>query len=288
MDKAIGLPATIPGTDGATVVRWAQAADQGPFSALGIIDRLCYPNQEALMALVAAAAVTQRVRLMTTVLVAPLRDPVLLAKQVATLDVLSGGRVVLGLGVGARADDYSATGQPFRGRGRRLERMLETMRRLWRGEPVSEQAGPVGPRPIQPGGPPVLLGGFAPAVLERAARIADGIIINPGGYPYAREMAETVCHRWQELGRPGQPSFKAAFYYALGGSDAQERGAAYLRDYYAFLGPNAELVVRGMLVTPEAVRGVLGPLEEAGYDEVFFWPTVADLAQVERLAEALA
>ncbi|GBD13422.1 Limonene 1,2-monooxygenase [bacterium HR24] len=287
MDKGIGLPATIPGTDGETVIRWAEAADRGPFSTLGIIDRLCYPNQEALMALAAAAAVTRRVKIMPTVLVAPLREPVLLAKQVATLDVLSGGRVVLGLGVGARPDDFVATGQDFRSRGRRLETMLETMRRLWRGEPVGEQAGPVGPRPVQPGGPRVFLGGFAPAVLERAARIADGIIINPGGYPYAKEMAETVRRRWQELGRPGQPSFKAAFYYALGGPEAQERGAGYLRDYYAFLGPNVDVVVRGMLATPEAVRGVLGPLEEAGYDEVFFWPTVPDLAQVERLTEAL-
>lgn len=165
---------------------------------------------------------------------------------------------------------------------------MESMRRLWRGEAAAAEAGPVGPQPVQAGGPPILLGGAAPAVLERAARIADGLIINPGSYPRAREMAETVRLRWRELGRAGQPSFKAAFYYALGGAEAQERGAAYLRHYYAFLGSFAENVVQGMLTSAEAVRGVLGPLEEAGYDEVFFWPTVADLDQVERLAEALA
>ena len=108
MDIAIGLPATIPGTSGSLVLDWARRADAGPFSSLGILDRLVYPNYETMITLAAAAAVTDRIRVMSTILIAPLRRGGVLAKQAATLDALSGGRLTLGIGVGAREDDFRA------------------------------------------------------------------------------------------------------------------------------------------------------------------------------------
>src|ERR687894_669889 len=145
MDVGIGLPATIPGTGGSLILDWAKRADSGPFSSLGIIDRLVYPHYEPLITLAAAAAVTDRVRLTSTILIAPLRGAGVLAKQAASIDALSGGRLTLGLGVGAREDDFRAAPASFHDRGRRFEEQLDLMRRVWSGQPVSNEVAATGP-----------------------------------------------------------------------------------------------------------------------------------------------
>ncbi|HLL98865.1 MAG TPA: LLM class flavin-dependent oxidoreductase, partial [Rubrobacteraceae bacterium] len=167
MDIAIGLPATIPGTSGSLVLDWARRADAGPFSSLGILDRLVYPNYETMITLAAAAAVTDRIRVMSTILIAPLRRGGVLAKQAATLDALSGGRLTLGIGVGAREDDFRAAPASFHDRARRFEEQLELMRRVWSGQPVSDEIGPMGAPPTQPGGPELLIGGYSPTAIRR-------------------------------------------------------------------------------------------------------------------------
>src|SRR5918996_3026799 len=114
MDVGIGLPATIPGVEREQLLEWARRAEAAGFSSLGTIDRIVYPNYESLIALAAAAAVTERIRLVTDVLLAPLRtNTALLAKQTATLDSLSEGRLVLGLAPGAREDDFAVSGADF-------------------------------------------------------------------------------------------------------------------------------------------------------------------------------
>ena len=170
MDIGIGLPATIPGTRGSLVLEWAKRADSGPFSSLGILDRLVYPNYEPLITLSAAAAVTRRVRLMTTVLIAPLRGAGVLAKQAATIDALSGGRLTLGIGVGGREDDFHAAPASFHDRARRFEEQLELMKRFWSGQPVSGEVGSVGPPPAHAGGPELLIGGYSPTPIRRVGR----------------------------------------------------------------------------------------------------------------------
>lgn len=161
MDIGIGLPATIPGTKGSLVLDWAKRADSASFSSLGVLDRMVYPNYEPLIALAAAAAVTSRVRLMTTVLLAPLRGAGVLAKQAASIDALSEGRLTLGLGVGGREDDFRVAPASFRDRARRFEEQLDIMKRIWSGQPVSEEMGPVGPPPAREGGPELLIGGYS-------------------------------------------------------------------------------------------------------------------------------
>src|SRR5215212_6776197 len=146
------------------------------FLSLRSYDRLVYPNYESLITLAAAAAVTERVRLMTTVLIAPLRGAGVLAKQAATLDALSGGRLTLGLGVGAREDDFRFAPASFHDRGRRFEEQLELMKGVWSGQPVSDEIGPVGPPPARPGGPELLIGGYTPVSIQRVGRWGDGFI----------------------------------------------------------------------------------------------------------------
>ena len=165
MKIGIGLPSTIPGTEGTRILDWAKKADSTPFSSLSILDRLVYPNYESLITLAAVAGVTQRIRLITTVLLGPLRNPVILAKQAASLDALSGGRLTLGLGIGGREDDYHAASVPFKKRGKLFDEELEILTKIWSGQPLNDTIGPIGPKPVQSGGPEILIGGYSPCLL---------------------------------------------------------------------------------------------------------------------------
>src|SRR5215207_3592146 len=136
MDIGIGLPNAVPGVDRAGIVDWARRAEEAGFSSLGTIGRIAYPNYEELISLAAAAAVTERIRLITNILLAPLRSTVLLAKQAATLDSLSDGRLVLGLAPGGREDDFEVMGADFSRRGEIFERQLEELPKIWKGEQV--------------------------------------------------------------------------------------------------------------------------------------------------------
>jgi alkanesulfonate monooxygenase SsuD/methylene tetrahydromethanopterin reductase-like flavin-dependent oxidoreductase (luciferase family) len=287
MDVGIGLPATIPGTRGSLILDWARRADSGPFSSLGIIDRLVYPNYEPLITLASAAAVTDRVRLTTTVLIGPLRRTGVLAKQAATIDALSGGRLTLGLGIGGREDDFKAAPAPFEDRARRFEEQLDLMKRVWSGQPVSDEVGPIGPPPARPGGPEVLIGGYAEASIRRVGRWADGFV--SGGIPdpeQVRQMFDLAEASWRAEGREGRPRLVACFYYALGPN--ADRGGDYIRDYYSFFGPGADDMARSIPSTPEAIDNLIRGFGEVGADEVVCWPTVAELDQVDRLAEVVS
>jgi alkanesulfonate monooxygenase SsuD/methylene tetrahydromethanopterin reductase-like flavin-dependent oxidoreductase (luciferase family) len=278
MRVGIGLPNTVPGVDGALVVEWARRADDGPFSTLGVLDRIPYPSLDPFACLAAAAAVSDRIGLATMVAIGPIRAAAILAKQAASVDAVSGGRLTLGLALGARLDDYAAVGVDPRNRGRVLDEQLVAIRDAW------EEAR-IGPRG-RAGGPPVLVGGLSGASFARMARSADGYA-HGGGPPRAFAGAAARARAaWIDLGRPGRPQLWGQAYFALG-PEAREPGAAYLRDYYAFTGPFAERVVAANLTSPQLVIDLVRGYEEAGCDELILLPTVASLDQVDRLADVL-
>lgn len=280
MQVGIGLPNTVPGTAGQLVLEWARRADEGPFSSLGVLDRVVYDCYEPLATLAAAAGVTRRVRLVTMVVVGPLRNTALLAKAAATIDALSGGRLTLGLAVGARTEDYEAAGVDHRGRGRCLSEQLAALRSYWEDERI-------GPRPTQPGGPELLVGGLSDMAFARVARYADGYV-HGGGPPRAfARAAEKARAAWTDAGRPGRPRLWAQGYFALG-DEAAKAGADYLRDYYAFTGPFAEKVAEGLLTTPQAIAQFVRGYAEAGCDELVLLPTVANIDQLDRLAKVVS
>lgn len=286
MQIGIGHPGTTPGVKGALILDWARRADSGPFSSLGSLDRLVYPNYEPLITLTAAAAVTQRIRLMTTVLLAPLRDAALLAKQAASLDAISGGRLTLGVGIGGREDDFRAAGVPFHERGKRFEAQLAAMKRIWSGQPLAEDVGPVGPAPVRVDGPELLIGGYSPAAIRRVSQWGDGYIAGGAPPPMARQGYEVAEQAWKAAGRTGKPRFVAGMYWGLG-SNAAERAGTYIRNYYAFLGPMVEQMAGSVPTTPEAVKGAIQAFADVGVDELICWPCIADLDQVDRLADLI-
>ncbi|MDQ3641964.1 MAG: TIGR03619 family F420-dependent LLM class oxidoreductase [Actinomycetota bacterium] len=287
MDVGIGLPNPIPGTSGEELLEWARRADARGFSTLATIDRIAYPSYESMVVLAAAAAVTSRIGLLTNILLAPTRDPVLLAKQAASVDQLSGGRFTLGLGVGGRPDDYEATGQSFHDRGRRMDHMLEVMQGVWSAGPAASDGGVAwSPLPVRDGGVPLLLGGMVDQSLRRVT--AYGVGWTASGMPPEQiaDFVQSVRQAWRESGREGSPRIVALTYFSLG-DDTRERSEAYLRDYYAFLGDWAEPVAQSAARSPDDVRARLSAFREVGADELVFDPTVADPEQVDRLADAI-
>jgi alkanesulfonate monooxygenase SsuD/methylene tetrahydromethanopterin reductase-like flavin-dependent oxidoreductase (luciferase family) len=278
----IGLPTTIPGVHRDQVLEWARRADSAGFSTLGTLDRLVYPNHEPLVALGAAAAVTERIGLMTAVLLLPWRQNALLvAKQAATVHALSEGRLTLGVGLGSRDDDYEASGVPMQGRGKVAGEMLATIRELWSGKEVG-YAGGIGPD-VSDSPPSLVVGGSADAAFRRAARYGDGWMMGGGAPDKFPELVRKLDGAWREQGREGEPRRMALTYFALG-DDPQADAEASIGDYYSFSPDYAEAVVSGTAKGEDGVRERLDSFREAGVDEVVMFPASPDPEQVDKLA----
>jgi alkanesulfonate monooxygenase SsuD/methylene tetrahydromethanopterin reductase-like flavin-dependent oxidoreductase (luciferase family) len=276
MDVGIGLPNAVRGVDRRGTVEWARRAEEAGFSSLGTIDRIVFPSYESLISLTAAAAVTERIRLVTDILIAPLRaNTALLAKQTATLDHLSEGRLVLGLAVGGREDDFELSGVDFSARGRIFDRQLEELGALWGTDRLGPSARPT-----------LLMGGASDAAYRRAAQYADGWTLGGGPPETFTERYPKLRAAWEAAGRDGEPRTMALFYFALG-AHAEEEARRDLLDYYGFLGEYAEQIVASAAKDEDTVKQYLAAFEEAGVDEVICFPTSIDPEQVDLLAGAV-
>jgi len=282
VEIGIGLPNVIPGTPGATLVDWARHAEERGFSAVATIDRVAYPSYESLIALAAAAAVTGRIGLLTNVLLGPTRNPVLLAKEAASVDRISQGRLTLGVSVGSRPDDYQAVGLGFADRGRRWDRDLELIHRAWNGELVNGAQHPVGPAPTG-GAVPLLIGGMSDAAIRRSVRWGIGWTVGGAPPEVGGPFAQRVRAAWREAGRQGEPRIVALTYFGLRES-ALETATDYLGHYY---GEAGKQFAQWIPKTPDQLREAARKYEDHGFDELFVDPTLADLTEIDRAAEAL-
>lgn len=279
MDVAIGLPNAVPGTSGEQLTEWARRAEARGFSSLGTIDRIAYPNLEPLTSLAAAAAVTERIGLATTVLLGPLRvNPVALAKQVASIHKISNGRMTLGIGLGGREDDYEIAGVDTSTRGKDLDAMLERMKEVWEGEEMG---------PEHETQPRVLVGGSVEASFKRAARFGDGWIAAGAPPDQFAEWRQAFEAAWSEADRSESPQNAALTYYSLG-DRAEEDARGYLTDYYAWLGEDvANFIASSAAKDPETAQQYVSAFDAAGCQELFLFPSSSDPRQVDLLADAL-
>jgi len=285
MRIALGLPSRVSSATGEVILEWATRADNGPFSSLVVTDRVVSNALEPLSVLAIAAGATRRIRLMTSVIIGPTRETTLLARQAATIDTLSGGRLTLGVGIGVRENDYLATGFDFHRRGRRVEEQLALLRKLWAGEPLSEQVGPIGPSASRRGGPELLIGGYVPAVAHRIAKWGDGYMAPGGGDPAAMtDMWRRINALWKELNRQGKPRWVGASYFALG-PKALDQATAYINANYGYNPELAERRLRGIPMTYQAVHEAIIRQADLGVDEFILRPCASELDQMERLGE---
>jgi alkanesulfonate monooxygenase SsuD/methylene tetrahydromethanopterin reductase-like flavin-dependent oxidoreductase (luciferase family) len=285
MKIGIGLPSTIPGATGSQVVDWARRADAAGFSCLGTIDRIVYPNYEPLVALGAAAAVTERIELTTAILILPYRaSAAVVAKQASSVQALSGGRLVLGVAVGLREDDYEAAGVPFKQRGRRFEQMLDEMKRLWAGEERGF-AGGVGPD-VSADPPTIIVGGQVDAAFRRAAKYGEGWIMGGGPPEYFAGGVEKIEAAWRAEGREGEPRKQSLTYFSLD-DDPETAVRRTIGDYYAFVPEYAEMAVAGAAKGEEEAKERVRAFEQAGCDELIMFPASPDPEQVDKLAAAV-
>ena len=209
MKIGTGLPNQVRNMRPDIVPAWARLAEESGFAMLTTVGRYAYPGLSDTVALAAAAAVTSGIELIPGVLLATTWPAPLLAKELAGIDGVSGGRLTVGLGVGQRPDDFVVEGYGPKGRGVRFDHDLEIYREVWRGEPVggsTNPAVPPGTRQL-----PMLFGGFAPAALNRMARWGEGYIGGSIPASMAGPMFDAARAAWQRgrarrlaaAGRPG-------------------------------------------------------------------------------------
>jgi alkanesulfonate monooxygenase SsuD/methylene tetrahydromethanopterin reductase-like flavin-dependent oxidoreductase (luciferase family) len=289
MKVSMTLPVMEPGLDRARLKAWVRSVEDGPWHSLAMGERIAFVNPELMTLLGACAVLSERVQLVTTVVIAPMHDPVWLAKQLASVDVLSGGRLSVGLGVGGREEDYRAVAaDPGARTNDELARRARRLRDLWSGAPIGDGIDrALEPAPTRPGGPELLAGALGPRAIAKAARWADGLSgFSWGPDPHEIETAFARAREaWQALDRPA-PRLSVGFWFAAG-EDPRAQIGGHLRRYLSWLPASfvdSVLPTTGFAGDGAALRALLDEIEALGADEVFLVPTSIDEAQVERVA----
>jgi alkanesulfonate monooxygenase SsuD/methylene tetrahydromethanopterin reductase-like flavin-dependent oxidoreductase (luciferase family) len=287
------MPVMEPDLDATTLKAWATTIDDGPFSSLCWGERIAFDNPEAVTMLGALAAWTDRVRLVTTVIVPQLHDPVMLAKSLATGDMLSGGRLTVGLGVGGRTEDYRAvSADPATQTIRRMAELVEVMKQVWAGQNLTDSVVPVGPAPLQEGGPQLLVGTMGPKTVRGAAAWADGLAGTTLDLDTVEQnkLYDVARTAWAQAGKP-KPLLATSFWFALGdGDEARAQIHRHLRRYMNWIPAeyvDAMAPSTGWAGSEDELLDVLRRFDDIGTDEVHLIPTSSDVGQLRAVADAI-
>lgn len=291
MDIGLCLPYMKKDYDRATILEWCRRIDQGPFSSLSCGERITGYTYEMRTLLSAAAAVTERVRICPSLYVLPMHSAVWAAKEIATLDILSAGRVMLTVGVGGREQDYAAVGASFKNRHQRMDEQIAQMRSVWAGVAPLEGVDPVGPLPYQAGGPQILAGAMGPKAMARAARWADGLFsFAMGG---EKDLTAHFMHAgqeaWQQAGRESRPYFVGGFWYSLA-PGARENLQEYVYNYLKIFGEDQARQVASTMTlhNADAVKAAIDDMQEIGVDELYLSPVTTSYQEIEALEDIIA
>lgn len=290
MKIGMSLPTMAAGFSSTAFRAWCAAIDAGPYSSISAGERLTFFNPELITTLAAAAALTERVDVFANLVVAPLHPAPVLAKELATIDVLSGGRLVVGLGVGGRPHDYEAAGVAWTRRHAQVDEMAVSLRSLWSGVPAFEGADPVGPAPTSPGGPRLLAGAMGAGSMARAAAWADGVtgFALTGTAGELQGPATMARAAWAEAGRPA-PWLGSGTFCVLGIPDATDVLRSFGATYLSFFGPEvAHSIAQGLdVATPDALKRVVADAAEAELDELTLVPGTWDLACLDAITAVI-
>jgi len=288
------IPLMEPGWTRDSMRQWAQEINQGPWASVAMGERITFVNPEFMTSLAATAAWTERVELISTVSVLTMHNPVLMAKQFATIDVISNGRLTVGIGTGGRKEDYESIGADWGNhRMAKLEENAQIMRRVWAGDKsvLPKALSIVEPLPVQPGGPKILVGAIGPKSIAAAAGYADGL----SGFSMLATLDEIKQSfdqfntAWKAAERSGKPRLIASFWYGIEqkGKEALE---AHLTRYTNFMPKD----LSGYLIPNSGFRGSLAEIKnfideirKLGADDVILAPTHTNLEEIKQLAKVL-
>lgn len=281
----IAMPGHLRGFNAGLVPEWARAVESTGFDTLSVSDRLAWPTPEPIATLAAAAAVTGRIGLLSSVLLGPPRPhPGLFASAAATVDAIAGpGRLRLGLAPGGRPSDHAGSPVPFEGRGQVFDQWLTEVRATWAGQ---SHTG-IGPLPVTAGGPPLLFGGASRPTVRRIVKYGCGWIGGGQSPEQFAAFAARVRDAWASAGRVGTPRLSVSIMVAIGPSGAGV-GTDAVSAYYADLGEQFRAKATAATITePDTLRRTVHDFMRAGADEVVLTANHPDPEAVHRIAAAL-
>jgi alkanesulfonate monooxygenase SsuD/methylene tetrahydromethanopterin reductase-like flavin-dependent oxidoreductase (luciferase family) len=287
MKIGMTLPVMEPGLTRKDLEAWARQIDEGPWSHIALGERILFANPEFISTLSAVAAWTSRVEIIATISVLTMHDPVLSAKQFATIDMLSEGRFTLGVGVGGREEDYEAIGADWSQRKwALLEEKVKIMQSIW-----SKESHPtLGPKLFSSNGPQILAGAVGPKAMEMAVNFSEGL----AGFSFNADIQEIkdsfhrVLSAFEHVEKP--PRLVTSFWFGLGNS-AREDIQIHLKRYLGWMGEDLASMLSntaGLAGTERDLKDFLLEIKEAGATDVLLVPTSKDINQLKAAAEIVS